>query len=324
LSSSGYIKRESALGFTLIALLVTEVRRSALTRQREICGLSVKLSRSSGVHGRLPVGNLIAELDMEGIDHLIAAVDGCKGGWVIAQGAIELDGKAGPNSGSRPLELSESIDLFHCKNFSDVLDATKQCDVVLIDMPIGLSDGKRSGAGGNSSDDWPRPCDLMAKQALGGKRSSLFLAPPRGCLIAENPRAFQEMHRELTGVGASLPVWGIVPKIIEVDGLMDWKVQRRVHEYHPELAWCRLAGTELPKKRSPEGRAVRWQLLEQWIGKNALGQTAEWRAARPSQVAEDDLLDALVGLVVGLTFGQFRLCGEPQRDSTGLLMEIIF
>lgn len=251
-------------------------------------------------------------------------MDGCKGGWIVASSAIDPASAAVQYSANSTGQLSQSVGLFRCEKFSDVLDVTEHCDLVLVDMPIGLSDGRGLCNEGHSSFDWPRQCDLLAKEALKGKRSSLFLAPPRGCLCAENPRAFQDSHRKLVGVGASLPVWGIVPKIIEVDKLMNPEVQRRVHEYHPELAWCRLAGKGLSKKRSVEGRSERWELLQQWMEESSLQQARQWRQSKSSQVAEDDLLDALVGLVVCLTFGQFRLCGEPPSDSQGLTMEILY
>jgi predicted RNase H-like nuclease len=49
------------------------------------------------------------------------------------------------------------------------------------------------------------------------------------------------MHREIRGKGSGLPVWGIVPKMLEVNRLMEERVandpavQGRIIEFHPEL-----------------------------------------------------------------------------------------
>lgn len=89
---------------------------------------------------------------------------------------------------------------------------------------------------------WPRPCDLEARTLLGPwGRSRLFLAPPRETLSARNPVEFQAWHHSATGVKASLPVWGILPKIREVDEGMNPNLQDGVFEFYPELVWMDLS-----------------------------------------------------------------------------------
>ncbi|MFN3189710.1 MAG: DUF429 domain-containing protein [Aureliella sp.] len=256
----------------------------------------------------------------------IAAVDGCRGGWVTVQAAIEkaIGDRDSPELGCRKV-AEKTLECGFAGSFAEVLSTTEGCDLVLVDMPIGLSEaGPAACESSKPENTWPRQCDLMAKEALGHKRNSLFLAPPRGTLDADNPQEFQRLHRQLTGVGASLPVWGIVPKIIELDGHMNEEVQRRVHEFHPELSWSRLAGRALAKKRSPEGANQRWQILGKWLVADDLESARHWRAAHRPKVAEDDLLDALVGVLTGLTFGQFRFPVESVRDQRGLNMEIYY
>src|SRR5207248_1097349 len=75
------------------------------------------------------------------------------------------------------------------------------------------------------------------------------LTPPRSCLEAKTPSEFQTMHFGARAKGAGLPVWGILPKIIEVNRLLeerittDPRLQDRIIEFHPELTWKRLAGS---------------------------------------------------------------------------------
>jgi predicted RNase H-like nuclease len=222
---------------------------------------------------------------------MIGGVDGCKGGWVVALG----DGWP-----PRPTPR-----LILCPAFADVVALTRGCTAVVVDMPIGLP----------SARDWPRACDLAAKALLAeinaaqthrvpGASSRVFLTPPRETLSANTPPEFQQRHHQFCqGKGAGLPVWGILPKLREVDATMTRKpeLQRWVREFHPELAWMRLAGEVLPSKHKPDGLAARRKLLARHVpGLDDL--LARRREIGPG-VAEDDVLDALIGLHVadGLT-----------------------
>lgn len=141
---------------------------------------------------------------------------------------------------SSPLEVEV------CVTFREVLEVTSDCEAIGIDIPIGLPTSKPGSAGVSyvtpSPDSrWPRVCDLLARELLGGKgKSRLFLAPPRATLSAENPAKFQALHQSAAGVKASLPVWGILPRILEVDLCMTPPLQDRVFEFYPELVWMDL------------------------------------------------------------------------------------
>ncbi|MBX7131529.1 MAG: DUF429 domain-containing protein [Fimbriimonadaceae bacterium] len=223
---------------------------------------------------------------------MLAGVDGCRGGWVVAL--------APTWPGAIRLEIA--------KNFSAVLELTAKCRVVAVDMPIGLPTGATR-----------RACDRAAREALGARSSSVFFAPPRAALAAENPLEFQAIHRQLFGKGASIPLWGIVPKIREVDALMTPSLQERVVEAHPELVWRRLAGSDLPSKHRPEGIAARLECLRD------VGVRSEPNSPIPG-VKQDDMLDAIALLACASA----RLDGTgvrypaafEERDEKGLLMEM--
>jgi len=268
----------------------------------------------------------------------VAGVDGCRGGWVVVKG----DGWP-PSS---PLEVQA------CETFREVLEVTSDCEAIAIDIPIGLPDSKPASAGamGTLIGRWPRVCDLRAQELLGGKgKSRLFLAPPRAALSAENPARFQTLHRSATGMKASLPVWGILPRIREVDEGMTPSLQDRVFEFYPELVWMHLAETQkpwgsssdsilwgssvggeqplllkgtLPSKHTAEGIEARLRVLGtsglpidlHWLTIWKKRLTVRSKATR-ANVKFDDLLDAMAGLKAAMDFLKYRATCKDQLAS---------
>lgn len=228
----------------------------------------------------------------------MAGVDGYKGGWVI------LLADAFP-----PTDL----EVYTCEDFHGVLHRTEECSVVMVDMPIGIPSGSAV-----------RGCDIEARNLLGQRGSSrLFFTPPRESLEATTPEEFQRIHRELRARGAGIPVWGIFPKLREVDEAMKPKHQEKVREYHPELAWMRLAGRVLPSKHGACGLVAR---LEYLICSNVFEKIVEITRALPDSLQMDDFLDAYVGLKVAHDFlDKSAKCvrsDPPSKDAHGLRMEI--
>ncbi len=234
---------------------------------------------------------------------MIASADGCKAGWVVAV----ADG----------WPCRKAPQLRVCKDFQELLKWTASCEVVVVDIPIGLPKGKE-----------PRLCDLQARKNLGKSGSNrVFLAPPREALGARTAKRFQALTKRLTDKGAGLPVWGIVPKLREADDAMTPKHQDRVFEFHPELAWARIAGGVLASKHGAIGALQRLELLKQ---QNATWLSEIGHSSLHETVKLDDLLDAIVGLAVAedirrRTNPPCRLPAEnPPRDARGLRMEIWF
>jgi len=232
---------------------------------------------------------------------MIASADGCKAGWLVAV----ADG----------WPRRKAPQLHVCKDFQELLKWTGSCEVVVVDIPIGLPEGKE-----------PRLCDLQARKKLGkGGSNRVFLAPPREALGAKTAKRFQTLHKRLTDKGAGLPVWGIVPKLREADDAMTPKQQERVFEFHPELAWARRAGGVLASKHGAIGALQRLKLLEQ---QNAIWLSEISDSSLLESVKLDDLLDAIVGLAVAedlrrKTNPPYRLPAKnPPRDAQGLRMEI--
>ena len=102
------------------------------------------------------------------IQKKIASIDGYSGGWIIAK----ADGWPVP----KPVQLISADD------FSDAESKTRDCSIVVVDMPIGIPDHAM------------RRCDRDARGAFPGLRRSIFRTPPRGTMVARDPLEFRELH----------------------------------------------------------------------------------------------------------------------------------
>jgi predicted RNase H-like nuclease len=118
-----------------------------------------------------------------------------------------------------------------------------------------------------------------------------------------------------------------VPKLREVDFVMRQNValQDRVREFHPEVAWRRLASHALLSKHSIPGLLQRIGILNRTCP-NWLDGTSE--VELPKDIQFDDLLDATIGLSVaqaiveGATPIRRFPEGDVPVDDCGLRMEI--
>jgi predicted RNase H-like nuclease len=208
----------------------------------------------------------------------IAGIDGCKSGWIVAT--------------RRAVVVVDQLQF-------------EQFALVGIDMPIGLLDGP------------PRACDLAARKYLERAGSSVFPAPPRAALAHRDYRSALAAARAATGRGISKQTFNIMPKVAELDRLIDSANQHSIIEVHPECSFKTLNGDEnLPSKKSNEGEKIRRQLLADHF---AMPSTA------PKGAAIDDMLDAYAALWSAMRFqrGEHRVFGDGQRDARGIEMRIV-
>ena len=247
---------------------------------------------------------------------MIAAVDGCQAGWLVAMAR-----------GWPPGAKTLTLDI--CRTFRSVLEITKrrECKTVLVDIPIGLLSAevwKKKGG---------RECDIEAKQLLKGAAASVFPTPPRECIeffeslpnikFLKQYQQFNGLHKKLTEKGVPIQSFSIAGKILEVDREMTPDRQKAVREFHPELVWKRIAGGVLESKHSAAGMLARLSIL----AKNVTGFHGLSRqlTAVGGGVALDDLCDALIGLAAAHDLSKERRLPkgvEPPRDARGLRMEI--
>ena len=195
----------------------------------------------------------------------VLGIDGCRGGWVIAQWDDD------------PMRLSVRVGTTR-----DVRDAAEVAEVVGIDIPIGLLD------------TGDRDCDREARRFLGrGRASSVFPAPNRAWLHVETHHEANTIARAVNGKGLSIQAFNIVSKVRAIDDLLraEPALRARVREVHPEVSFALMNdGAVTASKKTAEGRAVRRRLLSREFGVALVARACE---ARPAGCAEDDLLDAI-------------------------------
>lgn len=140
----------------------------------------------------------------------MVGVDGCKYGWVAV------------------LLKSSSAELF--KNLADLINFYQENSLFMIDMPIGLASYRQL----------ERNCEIIARKFLSSERkSSLFSVPCRESVYALSYAEANQVNKEIMQKGISKQTWGIVPKIKEVDQLLqhDKDLISKIKESHPEVAF---------------------------------------------------------------------------------------
>jgi predicted RNase H-like nuclease len=231
----------------------------------------------------------------------VAGVDGCRAGWIVAVTSVITESKR--TNQPHTFELKT---FFVARDFKEVLSKSNDCELVCIDIPIGLSDGEE-----------PRACDVAARETLGGKRaSSVFPAPIRPCLSVKDYKTASDISFEHSGKKLTRQSFALLAKIRQVDDLMTPALQHRVREIHPEISFWALNNQEAiqQNKKTVPGRAQRHRLLYQIFANmdNILS------GAPAVGFAMDDAFDALVA---AWTAGQTVLGKDrqlPENPGIGL------
>jgi predicted RNase H-like nuclease len=230
-----------------------------------------------------------------------AGVDGCRAGWFF----VALDGRGAFHHG-----------LAAC--FVAAVDALRRAGLVLVDIPIGLP-----GAGRPA-----RACDVAARRAIAPRGSTIFPAPARAALDAEDYADACALNHGATGRGISRQCWNIVPKIREVDRYLRRATGHPpIREMHPEVAFWALNGSRplLTSKKSRAGLEERLAVLARHCPETRDCFSDCEAAYRRKDVARDDIVDALAGAVTaGLRPGLATFPERPALDGTGLPMEIVY
>ncbi|MGI5439973.1 DUF429 domain-containing protein [Streptomyces shenzhenensis] len=221
----------------------------------------------------------------------VLGIDACgKQGWV----GIRLRGGA----------YAESL---VAVSLAALIERAGAVDTIGVDMPLGLVEK-----------GW-RAADLAARSLLGTRRSSVFLIAPR--LAWQEPDYAAAAHRcqELTGSRLSRQAWALAPKLLEARAC--WLVDERIHEVHPEVSFCALAGgVPAPyAKKTWRGQNMRRALLAEAgvVLPDGLGEA--------DQIAADDVLDAAAAawsahrIALGIAE---RVPPLPEPDAAGRLIEI--
>ena len=227
-------------------------------------------------------------------------IDGCKTGWV----GVVRDSETSQAS-ARIIDRIENLEI-------------NLYDCIAIDIPIGLpSQGSRE-------------CDLGARVILKPRGCCVFPAPIRPLLKAGNYAEACAIKMENDKKKISLQTWGILPKIAEVDEILQGNKELidKFIEVHPEVSFCRLNDNRplLNGKKSADGKKDRIKLVDGYFGpgtfkqlKNSLAACRGW--------ADNDLLDACAALwTAERIIKSIALSTSAQLiyDDTGIPMRMMY
>jgi len=230
----------------------------------------------------------------------IVGVDGCRGRWL----AVAMDNDTS--------SIAASIHATPDALLQDYPDAA----AIALDMPIGLT----------CKD--PRECDIAARRLLGWPRSSsVFPAPIRPALSALSREEADRITREQDGRGVGCQAWNIYKHVLAWDTLLrrDDGARKQVFEVHPEVSFYAMNGQKplLQRKKSPEGKKWRRQLLDKSFGRTRV--SAALADLDGERFGMDDFHDALVALWSAYRIVRKKACCLPEQppiDTYGLKMGI--
>ena len=191
---------------------------------------------------------------------------------------------------------------------------------VFIDIPIGLLKG--SGR---------RLCDEEARRKLRAPRaSSVFPPPVRQALSATSYEEASHINRANSEKGLTRQTYAIMPKIKQVDKLLqeDEKAKRIVREVHPEICFWALAGGNAMKhrKKTSAGFRERLKLLKRFLP-TARKDFEQVRVRfRSWDLADDDILDAMAAAIAAdANRDALRTLPKcPPLDCCGLPMQMVY
>jgi predicted RNase H-like nuclease len=201
-------------------------------------------------------------------------VDGCRAGWIaVSEG-----------DGAPAVEIHAT--------FRDIVECHAEA-VIAVDMPIGLP--HRTSAGGRGPERAVRPL-------LGARQSSVFAIPSRSAVYAPDYRAAcaAALATSTPPKKVSRQAFNLFGKIREIDSLIDARLELRVYEVHPEVAFWRLNRERpLAEPKKVKGRVFDPGMRERRALLASAGFAPEFLAAAPPRgAALDDFLDACACLAI--------------------------
>ena len=229
-------------------------------------------------------------------------IDGCKKGWFYVGIGADSSFQVG---------VLPEID-----SIRPWIDNATQ---ILVDIPIGLLANSES----------ERLSDVAARQLIKPRGSTVFPVPSRSAVYKDTYLQASAENNRCLGRKLSKQSFAICSKIREVDNFM--RASRpgsKVREMHPEVAFCGLNGMRplLTRKKQADGYNERIALLRQFYpGTDAVVRLAREKEPYKKYLADDDILDALVGAVTAAHYPRLEsLPARPAIDDEGLPMEIVF
>ncbi len=228
-------------------------------------------------------------------------MDGCKGGWFYFR---RDDAK-----------ITHGV----VNSIADLPGILPENSRVFIDIPIGLIDRGSVGRG----------CDSAARKLLGPKAVAVFSAPCRPVLCATSYAEAKEISFNATGKKLSRQAFAITSKIRDVDDfLLNHNHNIFVREVHPEVCfWALNNGNPVTsRKKDKAGFEERRRLLKGHVRNIDEVIEGALNSYLRKEVARDDIMDALVAMVVASTSEDdlVSIPSKPEFDLRGLPMEMVY
>jgi predicted RNase H-like nuclease len=219
---------------------------------------------------------------------ILAGIDGCKSGWIVAWDC----------NGITSVEYLQSL--------PDILE--RKPEIGIIDIPIGLL---QTGT---------RQADRNARQVLKRRSCCVFTAPIRPMLECTSYEEARQCRLRVEGKSLTKQSWAILPKIREVDGVINPELQKVVREGHPEVSFALMNGGKpfSSSKHTYAGQQDRMKLLQSSFPEITLSveQNRSWR---------EDVIDAYALLWTARRISEGEAGAFPENsaiDARGLLMQI--
>ncbi len=198
-------------------------------------------------------------------------IDGCKVGWL----AVWTQGN------------NYQFGVF--KTLEKISQDAPEFDTYLIDIPVGLSSKTRK-----------RTIEATMRKELKGRSSTVFNAPSRDAIYANNYEDACKLNLAIEGKKLSQQTYNIAPKIRETDEFISTQTSIKVIESHPEVCFKHLNGGKIlqTKKKTSEGIKERLLILKSLNLKTPQLYEKILSNTYRKHVARDDIVDAICLSVV--------------------------
>ena len=219
------------------------------------------------------------------------------------------------------IDSKNQLTISTCNDIGDIMFFLNDESRIFIDIPIGLS-----------SKSIQRKIDQKLREKLPkGKKSSVFNAPCRQAVRANNYIQAKEINKKILSKSISIQSWNITNKIKEVDEFLikNKNKQLNIHESHPELCFINLnSGVPLKNnKKTKQGVIERVSILNKFIKNTEDILEKNYHQYKNENIKRDDILDA-ISLAISVKKwsenGKRKITQCPGYDEKGLPFEIYY
>ena len=219
------------------------------------------------------------------------------------------------------ISTENQINISTYSNIEKLMRAISPKSKIFIDIPIGLS-----------SNSIERKIDQKLRDILPkGKKSSVFTAPCREAVRANNYIKAKELNCKIVSRSISIQSWNISNKIKEVDDFLigNKKKQFNLHESHRELCFVNLNdGISLKNnKKTKEGISERIIILNKYIEDSEDILEKNYHCYKKEKIKRDDILDSIclaLSVKKWKQNGSKKITQIPEYDYEGLPFEIYY